>query len=361
MNTKYIDFFLGANTSKGFVSRYDQISENDNLKKIYVIKGGPGTGKSSIMKRIGERCEKGIIERIHCSSDPDSLDCIIDEERGFATLDGTPPHPMEPKFPGALETLVNLYPCWNEKALESKLDEIKALVKKYTECHKKACGYISLMSALLKDNMRVAKECTNFSKIDRYLFGLTKREFAKSKEETDREKVRFFSAVTPKGVKFYNITIESLCDRVYIIEDDIGIASDYILKAIRKEANSRKLEIISGYCVTDPFEKLEHIIIPQLKLAFLTSNKFHKISLQINQKRVKASRFTDLSRLNERKQYLSFNKKAANSFLREAVKQMQTAKSYHDDLESIYISSVDFKKVNKLSESLASKVKKDEP
>ena len=92
MGADYIDFFLGANTSKGFLSRYEQISKNQKIKKLYVIKGGAGTGKSTIMKKVAEEYHKrGFqIERIHCSSDPDSLDGVIVEEKGMAILDGTP-------------------------------------------------------------------------------------------------------------------------------------------------------------------------------------------------------------------------------------------------------------------------------
>ena len=358
MNGKYIDFFLGANTPIGFVSRYDQLSKNEKLKKIYVIKGGAGTGKSSMMKRIGDDSYKNgdFVERIHCSSDPDSLDAVIVEEKGFAVLDGTPPHPMEPKYPGAFETLVNLYPSWDEERLEENAEKIKQHVKEYTEYHKKACAYLSAVASLLNENRKVADLCTDYKKIERYVNNLTRREFAKVTEENSRENVRFFSAVTPKGVKIYNITIETLCDKVYLIEDDIGAASQYLLKAIRAKALDKKLDIISGYCVTSPYEKLEHIIIPQLRIGFLTSNKFHKIKVNITEKRVKVSRFTDLKKLNERKQYISFNKKASVSLLNEAIRSMQNAKKHHDLLEECYIPCVDFEKVDNIRKELITKL-----
>ena len=169
MSGKYIDFFLGANTPAGFVSMYDQISNNEKLKKIYVIKGGAGTGKSSLMKKIGEDCcnDATLVERIHCSSDPDSLDAVIVEEKGFAILDGTPPHPMEPKYPGAVETLVNLYPSWDEEKLEKNVERIKQYVKEYTDCHRKACAYLSAVASLFKENRRVAEPCVDYKKMDR--------------------------------------------------------------------------------------------------------------------------------------------------------------------------------------------------
>lgn len=359
MNGKYIDSFMGANTSVGFVSRFDQICENEKLRKIYVIKGGAGTGKSTLMKKVAEEFFGNgyIVERVHCSSDPNSLDAVIVEEKGFAILDGTPPHPVEPKYPGAKETLVNFYPSWNEEKLESDFDKIKSLVEKYTEYHKKACGLISVASALLKENMRVAKRCINYSKIDRYVKNLLKREFNKKSDGEGKENVRFYSAITPKGVKLYTDTIEEVCDKCYVIEDDIGAVSQLILKAVKEFAVSAGMAIFSAYCVVSPYEKLEHIIIPQLRLAFLTSNKFHKVELSLPCKRVKAVRFTDTHCLDEKKQYIAFNKKAAKQFLDEAVNNMKYAKAYHDELEQCYIKQVDFIMLDKIKDDLLKKLK----
>ena len=359
MNGKYIDSFMGANTSAGFVSRFDQICENEKLKKIYVIKGGAGTGKSTLMKKVAEEFfEDGqTVEKVHCSSDPDSLDAVIVEEKGFAILDGTPPHPVEPKYPGAKETLLNFYPCWNEKELEKELENIKDLVEKYTEYHKKACGLISVASALIKENMRIAKKYINYSKIDKYIKNLLKREFKDKSEGKGKENIRFYSAVTPKGVKVYTDTVERLCDKCYVIEDDIGVVSQHILKSVKNHALSKNLDIFTAYCVISPYEKLEHVIIPEIKTAFLTSNKFHKVEVSLSCKCVKASRFTDIDGLNERKQYMSFNKKAAKQFLNEAVNNMKYAKKYHDELEKCYIKQVDFKKLDVLKEELMEKLK----
>ena len=358
MKPEYIDFFIGANTPLGFVSRYDQIAKDESIKKIYVIKGGAGTGKSTLMKKIAEKCfdNGSVVERIHCSSDPDSLDCVVVRDKGFAILDGTPPHPMEPQYPGAFEKLVDLYPCWNEEKLERSLEDIKKCVAEYTGYHQRACKYLYVVSSLIKSNMQSAEQYTNYDKINRYVNRVIKKEFPKISGEKGEEKIRFLSAVTPKGVKLYDVTIQAMCDRAYVIEDDIGAASQYMLSEIRKAALERNLSIISAYCITSPYEKLEHIIIPELKLAFLTSNKFHKIQQSKSEKRVKASNFTNVSEMSKRKNYITFNKKGARSFLDEAVKSMKEAKRLHDILESIYIPCVDFDKVNEIQETLTDKL-----
>ena len=52
-NTKNnISFFLGANSAGGFVSLYDTWIDQKNTQAFYVIKGGAGCGKSTLMKTV---------------------------------------------------------------------------------------------------------------------------------------------------------------------------------------------------------------------------------------------------------------------------------------------------------------------
>ncbi len=104
--------FPGGNTSVGFYSYYDYILPQDRAKRIFVIKGGPGVGKSTFMKQIGnELVEKGYdAEFMHCSSDPDSLDGIVIPALEVAFIDGTAPHVVDPKNPGAVDETI--HPLW---------------------------------------------------------------------------------------------------------------------------------------------------------------------------------------------------------------------------------------------------------
>lgn len=85
--------FPGGNTCLGFYSFYDNIIGPD-ANRIFVIKGGPGVGKSTFMRRIGEDLrERGYTIEFHCcSSDNDSLDAVVVPALGVALIDGTAPH-----------------------------------------------------------------------------------------------------------------------------------------------------------------------------------------------------------------------------------------------------------------------------
>ena len=119
-NTKNnISFFLGANSAGGFVSLYDTWIDQKNTQAFYVIKGGAGCGKSTLMKTVAHHLlNMGYeVEYIFCSGDPDSLDGIRIPRKNVAMVDGTAPHRMDPAYPGATGHYVDLGAGYDREAL----------------------------------------------------------------------------------------------------------------------------------------------------------------------------------------------------------------------------------------------------
>jgi MoxR-like ATPase len=81
--------FPGNNTSRGFYSYYPYIVPYSAAEHIYILKGGPGVGKSTFMRRIAEKAAllDFDIEFMHCSSDPDSLDAVFIPQKIMEGLD----------------------------------------------------------------------------------------------------------------------------------------------------------------------------------------------------------------------------------------------------------------------------------
>ncbi len=94
-----VSYFLGANAPGGFYSLYSQLMPQ--ARAIYILKGGPGCGKSTLMKRVGARMEEAGVETeyVLCSGDPASLDGLILPGLGVALVDGTAPHGGVPGTP----------------------------------------------------------------------------------------------------------------------------------------------------------------------------------------------------------------------------------------------------------------------
>ncbi len=360
MNKKNIvvDFFMGANSPNGFYSLYDELREPKVNARSFLIKGGAGTGKSGIMKRIattfGDR--DSLIERIHCSSDPTSLDGVILHTAKCSIVDATPPHVIEPTYPGGFETVINLCEYFDEDKMATRLPTTVTYQTGNNECHKKCRGFIKCADILLKDNYYFVESCTDFHKIATLATRICQTEFKTSNNPVEHK--RLLSAITNEGVKTYENTVSSMCDRVYLIKDDYGVSSAHLLAKIRDYALSKGYEIFGCYCPLTPDYKLEHILIPELSLGFITQTRFNDFPNIIPTKVINYTRFTDLDKLKTKKQYLSFNRKAAVELINASIDVLREAKVIHDNLEQQYTDAVNFDGVNAKTEEVLAKISK---
>ena len=123
-----VTFFLGANAPTGFYSLYDQLPSGHDARRLFLLKGGAGCGKSTLMGKVAQRLEEvgEEVEYIRCSGDPGSLDAVIFPRLGAAIVDATAPHVIEPQLPGVVESYVNLGDCYDHAALVPLRQEIEA-------------------------------------------------------------------------------------------------------------------------------------------------------------------------------------------------------------------------------------------
>ena len=192
---------------------------------------------------------------------------------------------------------------------------------------------------------RRAEACSaNFEKVRRYVKRLCIRLLPRT-EEMGSEELRLLSAITPKGEVFYQGTVQALADKCILFRDDYGAVSRLLLELIRAEALARGYHIITCPCAMHPEDKIDHIIIPSLRLAFLTDNRWHPVRLSAAQT-VRCSRFVDRENLSACRARLRFNERAAAELLEQACALMAQAKSCHDELETYYRTAVDFAQVD---------------
>ena len=106
---------------------------------------------------------------------------------------------------------------------------------------------------------------------------------------------------------------------------------------------ARGYHVISCPCPLSP-EKLDHLLIPEAGLAFVTSNSLHRVPLA--GRAIHAQRFTDDgSAIKSRRVRIRFLQKTAATLLRQAELAIAEAHRRHDELEEHYIGAMDFAEV----------------
>ena len=162
-------YFLGANCAKGFFSLYDGFPPDDGAF-LHIIKGGPGTGKSSFMRRIGHAAEeRGLaVHYVLCSGDPDSLDGVYIPALHQAWVDGTAPHVVEPRHFGADSDYVNLGGFVRLPLAEKDRSEIRRLTAEYRALYAEAYEKLRQAKALHDELEAVYRPYVDFGALTEF-------------------------------------------------------------------------------------------------------------------------------------------------------------------------------------------------
>lgn len=342
-------FFLGANSPRGFESLYGGFVNAEQGDKLYIIKGGPGCGKSSFMKKLGAGMEKlgARAEYIHCSGDPGSLDGVRFPELGIAYVDGTAPHIAEPKYPGAAESYVNLGMFYDNESLYPHLSEIAAINASYKALYSKAYGLLDAAyhATLPFYSQLESRDVVQY--IRRRAAGISSRELKRIPGRTGRQEYRYLSALTCNGRMCLFDTVSALAQRVYIIGNGLGL-SHLMLDELAAAAAEKGYDSI--VCVS-PLEgrQTEHLIIPSLSLAFLSSTSGGSYSGSVY-RHIRLDSAPPLGSHALEKAQLKKAVKLSAPIYDQAISILKDAKELHDKLEAVYNSHVDFSGVYALAE-----------
>ncbi len=351
--------FPGGNTSLGFYSFSDQIIDH-NFNRLFILKGGPGVGKSTLIKNVGKRLlEKGYDLEYHCcSSDKNSYDGLIVPASKIAIFDGTAPHIMDPKYPGAVDEIVNLGAYWSEKGLVAKKEDIFRLTKETKHLFARAYNYLA-QAKLLNDDLESYYQVCN--SLDIKNANLISNQLIKEILNTDKEpsepKVRnlFASAITPQGLINHLPSLFDDLDKRYIITGPSGSGKATIVKKIYLAAVNFGHQVEAFHCSLLPTQ-LEHLILPELSIGVITSAGHHIYQPKPNDTVISTGKLIDYDLL---KPYTNDIAEAARRFdgaLKRGLEFLSKVKEYRDQLEAIYISNMDFEALKICRERLILKI-----
>ncbi len=338
-------YFLGCPTPEGFAT---DIHRDFNSCELftYVLKGGPGTGKSTLMKKIAATLPDA--ELYFCSSDPDSLDAVISRQKGIMVIDGTAPHVFDPVYAGVCQRVINLGEFWDTEKLLLNKQEIIALTNENKSLHARAKRYLKAASGLYSDIFSLGEAAINRRKLDSYSERICAKLIPKSSESKQGSVLhRRISSITPKGL----ITQESAfadC-KTYYIDDALLAVTDRLLKAISVYAVNKGHDVIVSTNPILPDSVYDHVVIPSLNLAF--SAKHIAESQRIN-----SLRFYNSGIIKEKRKRYRFASAAGAELIKETANVLSKAKAVHDDLESYYIGAMDFEKLNEFAQTVIKEI-----
>lgn len=321
------EFFAGTNTEAGFKGYLEEYFAH--LNKIYIIKGTPGSGKSTLMRRLAAECEeRGYeVERVYCSSDPSSLDGIILPEKGYAVADGTAPHVLEPKYPLAREILVDVGRLMNTKNIDSN-GIIKASAKK-SRHYSRAYGYIKSAVEAGRNRESTAAERIDTQKLLSFAERFYKRKLCS--DTAGGVSVRVAAAFTGKGLQVLDPFGEQ--KDIYVLAGCRG-CEGYILDIFKSIALKAGERVVLCPHPTDS-KKINGIFFCG-KRVYITATKSEK------GEKLSFSRFFEKETATDTRALLKESACLAENAYALAERELSAAAYYHGVLESLYAPAMDF-------------------
>ncbi len=339
-------FFISANGYSGFRSRHTVFYGSPQYTRVFVITGGPGTGKSRLMHDVAKAAKlcRADVTYIRCSSDPDSLDGIVISKEGtrIALLDGTAPHVRVIDYPGVIDEWIDLSLCWQTDALISKREEILSATKRKQEAYARAYRFLSIAGDADRALDAELRPAVLTEKLTRAVQREMRMLFPSAKPHSEEY---YITACSMKG--YTHLSTYRAESTVIGISDPYGGAHFYLdlLYRLLREKNAYTFLRFPS-CYTD--EKTENIYLPKSKVLFSS------ICCQDESKVINMKRFLNAQAITKNRSVLRHLLHVRRDMQDAACAALQEAGKHHFSLEEIYGNAMDFSK----KEAVTERVKK---
>ena len=335
-------FFAAGNSRLGFHSYFESCFR-DRVSHLLCIKGGPGTGKNTLMRAVAREGERRGYrnEYYYCSSDPDSLDAVLllDEKHSVGLVDATAPHVFEGKLPGVQEEIVDLGQFWHRSRLLARQDDIvlwnQQKAKGYRDAYRYLAG-VGEVSDILYD---LTLSTIDAPKLERTATRLL-RGIPPQKEGQVR--IGLCDSIGMRG----RVTLDTylhLGERLCLIEDyyDSGFA---LVRRLANIAFERKIASRVSYHPVLP-DRIDALFLEDSKTVFVVGERQEMLEAA---ERMPHARLIDMRRLVRREQVRASRDRIRGAArLREALLDgacdaLQEVKEAHFKLEEVYAAAMDF-------------------
>ena len=324
-------YFAAANSGNGFVSFFDEIFYAPQIVHRYVIKGGPGTGKSSFLRRVAKHAQmkgKGV-RYYYCSSDTDSLDGVIIDGR-IALLDGTAPHSCDTALAGACDEIINLGDFWNTARLvesRERISEYAFLKKREYAC---AYSYLCAASKTAEAGRSLSLRFAQREKLSKNADKICGRCRAGS-GSVERMQISAFGV--KGGVRLD--TLKNAAEQIYAVEDYYGVGVLFMLELLRT-ARLKGCDVAVSYDTVSDLVPDEILFLDTRELFYLCR------SAPDDERTIKCQRFVDKNALSDVRAVQRASAQAYDTLLSLAAERLAAAGRAHALAEQIYVEAMDF-------------------
>jgi hypothetical protein len=341
-------YFLGTYTPYGYYTVFDTLISQPKFF-TYILKGDQSASK--LIETVVN--DKEPTEVFYCSAEPDCLDAAVFDDKHIILADSIKPHIFEPTVPGACQQIVNIGDIWDVISLKNRRTELEELHVGYKNCMEAVSRSLTALGSITADSFKIGKAALLIDKLDAFIGRFTRKMIPKKTDNAKKGETRYrqICAVTADG---FSVLIPSEAKEVFILSDDYFAGTDYLLKELKKIAESRGYDCVltrSPLHSIDPDEVLFSLFIPKLGIVFINSNEQNPVFCE-KKKVINFKRFYDKIVISKQKGRLRFDAAALSSLSTDAYTSMKAARAVLSQIEKIYETAAEESKIAAMTENL---------
>ncbi|WP_019122367.1 PRK06851 family protein [Brevibacillus massiliensis] len=353
-------YFASGNTAAGVHLLFG--SAFQGLDQLYILRGCPGTGKSTIMQQVAdEMLRKGrSVEMFHCPFDSDTLDGLILTEERIGIVDGNACRDTLGPESAKAVFYIDMDQAVDQAKVSRNQSNLAALQEGFEERCTKAYETFAKALRIHDEWEKYYIDSMNFTKANQVAEELVDFFFA-NRVKQKQSKIRhvFLGAATPKGaVDFVENLTAGVSKRIFV-KGRPGSGKSTMLKKLVSVAEERGFDAEVFHCGFDP-GSLDMVIFPEISVAIFDSTAPHEYFpsresdeiLDMYEQAIAAG--TDEKYAKE----MDGIKARYRSAMNEAISYLAEAKKRRDRLKGLYFETIDFSVIDRLSQQVKQGVEK---
>lgn len=329
--------FTSSHTDKGFYTFIPGLLAG--VKKVFVLKGAPGSGKSAFIRCLGDSLsEQGYeVEFWMSAEDPMNPEGAYIAQIETAIVNGNLPVAIDPKYPGLTGFIINLSDHLDEAGIKKYGEEIMGLVDE-VEKQGLQTGNILQQASIIKEEARRFRD----EQINEYqMHKLIERLENEILKEQPGEKHYFATSVTPEGVINYVDELSNRCKIRYLLKGGPGAGE--VINEIAFRARNAGSFVEYYHCGINPLRVIM-VIITNLHLAIIEAGDV-EISVRPGDRLIDMAECLDESCPPPQEQHQIGLRRQYESLLLEAQAELETASRARKNLKRLYSAAMNFEKV----------------
>lgn len=339
------DYFLGGAAPDGFSTAFWQ--EQKHTYGFY-LKGGPGTGKSTLLKKLAAAFADEDVSVYHCASDPRSLDAVVLEQRGIFAADATAPHTADTPLPHVTGTLIDLAEGLDAGRLYPHKAEIMRLYQENQNAHQQVRKGLAGIAALEEMTAEAGQKALRTEKLRQFAERFAKRLLPKDSGTDGVLLHRQSTALTPLGrcswiPKDYDLIL---------VQDPVFAASELLLDLLADAAVQAGAVCEVTVSLTRKGQPPVQVLLPEQHIAVSAAHALSGIEMQAPVSVIRMQRFYDSAALRRSRHTVQFCRRSAEGLTERVSGILADALEIHDALEAYYINALDRSFLDRRAEEL---------